>query len=68
MKRVCHDTSALVGDFYEKDYLDGFLRVSKMNDKEREEIKKFNIGPGNYHMLDNIKAFLTVNGFIDQNF
>ena len=42
MKRVCHDTSALVGDFYEKDYLDGFLRVSKMNDKEREEIKKFN--------------------------
>ena len=68
MKRVCHDTSVLVGDFYEKDYLDGFLRVSKMNDKEREEIKKFNIGPNNYHQLDNIKAFLTVNGFIDQNF
>jgi hypothetical protein len=68
MKRVCHDTSVLVGDFYEQDYLDGFLRVSKMNDKEREEIKKFNIGPNNYHMLDHIKAFLTVNGFIDQNF
>ena len=68
MKRVCHDTSVLVGDFYESDYLHGFLRVSKMNDKEREEIKKFNIGPNNYHKLDNIKAFLTVNGFIDQNF
>jgi len=68
MKRACHDTSVLVGDFYEKDYLDGFLRVSKMNDKEREEIKKFNIGPNNYHQIDHIKAFLIVNGFIDENF
>jgi hypothetical protein len=68
MKRMCHDTSVLIGDFYEKDYLDGYLRVSKMNDKEREEIKKFNIGPNNYHQLDHIKAFLTINGFISEIF
>jgi len=68
MKRVCHDTSALVGDLYESDYLRGFLKVKNLNDRERLEIKKFNIGPVNYQFIDEIKVFLTVNGFIDKNF
>lgn len=68
MKRISRNTASFVGDFYEQDYLDGFLMVCKMNDKERDDIKKFNIGPINYGKLDQIKSFLIINGFIKENF
>jgi len=68
MKRICHDTSILVGDLYEIDYLSGFLRVSNMNDAQRDLIHKFNIGLSQYERLDEIRSFLRVNGFIDKNF
>lgn len=68
MKRVCHDTSVLIGDFYEAEYLSGYLKVSEMNDRERDEIRKFNIGPSIYQQLDVIKSFLRVNGFIGPDF
>lgn len=39
-----------------------------MNDRERDEIRKFNIGPSIYPQLDVIKSFLRVNGFIGPDF
>ncbi len=67
-KRVCNDTSVLVGDIYEADYLKGYLRLLNTTQSERQDILKFNVGVKDYDNIDKIRAFLTVNDFIDQYF
>lgn len=63
IKRIGRDTSLLTGDLEEQEYLSGYLLVSKMNDAQREEILKYNIGPEQFGELDRIKAFLRLNHF-----
>lgn len=67
-KRFCNDTSVLVADMYEMDYLKGYLRMLNTTQSERQDILKFNVGVKDYGNIDKIKAFLTINGFIDQHF
>jgi len=66
LKRVCKDTSVMVGDSYEKDYLNGYLRVIKLSDAERQDVLHYNVGPQNFDQVDLIKAFLKINGFVIQ--
>ena len=64
-KRYCADTSVLFGDAYEHEYLAGYLDVEKMNDQQRDDILKYNIGLRQLKELPKIKKFLDVNGFGD---
>ena len=68
IKRYCTDTACLVGDVYEADYLDGYLEVKKMTDKQRTSILKYQVGPEQVSEIPKIKHFLEVNGFIDKDF
>lgn len=68
LKRVCKDTSTLVGDTYHTCYLSGYLKVLNTDASERKNILKFNVGAKDYENIPKIKAFLTINGFIDKNF
>lgn len=45
------------------DYLNGYLSVSKMTAKERDDILKYNIGPEQFFELPTIKKFLEKNKF-----
>lgn len=58
------ETSILTGDLEEQEYLAGYLLVAKMTDAELDEILKYNIGPDQFAELDQIKAFLSINGFL----
>lgn len=44
-------------------YLSGFELVSEMDNKMRNDILHYNIGPDQKYELDNIKEFLKVNKF-----
>jgi len=62
IKSLCHDSSILIGNMQEADYLKGYLTVSKMNAKERDDILKYNIGEEHLGFeLELIKEFLKVN-------
>lgn len=63
IKRICEDTSLLTGDLEEQEYLSGYLLVAKLDDSQRDEILKYNVGPDNFNDLDRIKAFLNLNKF-----
>lgn len=68
LKRVCKDTSVLVGDTYHTCYLSGYLKVMNTDASERKNILKFNVGAKDFENIPKIKSFLTINGFIDENF
>ena len=65
LKRYCKDTSVLFGDYYEHEYLAGYLDVKKLTDSQRKDILEYNIGFQQYSDLINIKKFLKVNKFVD---
>ena len=44
-------------------YLNGYQLVNKMDDKMRDDILHYNIGPDQKYELENIKEFLKVNKF-----
>lgn len=68
IKRICKNTSMLVGDTYHTCYLSGYLKILNTDASERRNILKFNVGARDFETIPKIKAFLTINGFIDQNF
>jgi surface protein len=62
MKRGVRDCK-LYGGALESGYFNGYNYVQMMDDKEREDILKYNIGPDQRNELDKIKRFLEVNKF-----
>ena len=62
-KREIHDMSLLGAWTDDASYFVGYQIVNKMNDKEREDILKYNIGPGQLNELSDIKKFLEINTF-----
>lgn len=62
-KREFQDTSLLGGNGDDQSYFVGYQIVKKMSDKERDDILKYNIGPGQIEELPNIKKFLKLNKF-----
>jgi hypothetical protein len=47
----------------ETDYLLGYLMVKDMSEEERDDLIKYNIGPGQIKDLPLIKEFFKVNKF-----
>lgn len=47
----------------DEDYLDGYLRVCKMSDKDKERLLEVPIGPDQLFELDTIEKFLKINKF-----
>lgn len=45
------------------DYLNGYLKVLNMTQKERDDILKYPIGPEQIYELETIKKFLKINNF-----
>lgn len=63
-KRVLQDSKLPGGDSRgETDYLLGYLQIHKMTDKERDDVLKWNIGPGQLQELPKIKEFFRLNKF-----
>lgn len=63
-KRVLKDCSKYGGDSHEEtDYLLGYLMVKDLTDEERDDLIKYNIGPGQIKDLPKIKKFLQLNKF-----
>lgn len=62
-KRELIDMSLLGGWIDDASYLIGYEIVNKMNDKERDDILKYNIGPDQLDDLQTIKEFLKINNF-----
>lgn len=63
-KRVLCDCRKLGGDSHgETDYLVGYLKIRDFDDDMRDDIIKYNIGPGQISELNNIKRFLKLNKF-----
>lgn len=62
-KREFQDCSLLGGNGDDQSYFVGYQIVKKMSDKERDDILKYNIGPGQINELKNIKMFLKLNNF-----
>lgn len=62
MKRGVGDCR-LYGGALESGYFNGYNYVQAMDDDERENILKYNIGPDQLKELDKIKKFLEVNEF-----
>lgn len=50
-------------DSLDMDYLNGYLMVKDMGEKQREELIKYSIGPDQIYELEKIKKFLSVNKF-----
>lgn len=62
-KREFQDCSLLGGNGDDQSYFVGYQIVKKMTDKERDDVLKYNIGPGQLKELPNIKKFLRLNKF-----
>lgn len=62
-KRELCDCSIKGGNGDDASYLRGYCMVDKMSDEERNDILKYNIGPGQLEELDDIKKFLQLNKF-----
>lgn len=62
-KRELCDCSIRGGNGDDASYLRGFRIIDKMSDKERDDVLKYNIGPGQIPDLPNIKKFLKLNKF-----
>lgn len=62
-KRELQDCSILGGNGDDMSYFCGYQIVKNMTDEERDDILKYNIGPGQIPELPKIKEFLKVNKF-----
>ena len=62
-KREIQDCSLMGGNGDDQSYFCGYQIVKKMTDKERDDILKYNIGPGQIPELPDIKKFLKLNKF-----
>ena len=63
-KRVVKDCSLYGGDaISESDYFCGYMLVKDMTDEQRQDLIKYNIGPGQIDELDDIKKFFSINKF-----
>lgn len=63
-KRIVQDCKLPGGDSHgETDYLIGYLQVYKMSDAEKDDILKYNIGPGQIADLPKLKQFFKLNKF-----
>jgi hypothetical protein len=62
-KRELQDCSIIGGNGDDMSYFCGYQIVKGMNNKERDDILKYNIGPDQLPELPNIKKFLKVNKF-----
>lgn len=62
-KREIQDCSLIGGNGDDQSYFCGYQIVKDMTDAERDDILKYNIGPGQIHELPKIKRFLEVNKF-----
>jgi len=62
-KREFQDCSLLGGNGDDQSYFVGYQLVKRMSDKERDDVLKYNIGPGQLTELPNIKKFLKLNNF-----
>jgi hypothetical protein len=47
----------------DEDYLDGYLRVKKMSEKDRERLLELPIGPDQLFELDTLEKFIKINKF-----
>jgi hypothetical protein len=47
----------------DEDYLDGYLRVKKMSEKDRERLLELPIGPDQLYELDTLEKFIKINNF-----
>lgn len=63
IKREIVDMSLLGGWPDDASYLIGYEMIKKMNDQERDDILKYNIGPRQLEDLNRIKEFIKVNRF-----
>ena len=62
-KRELQDCSIMGGNGDDMSYFVGYQIVKDMTDKERDDILKYNIGPGQIKELPEIKKFLKLNKF-----
>lgn len=62
-KRELTDCSIIGGNGDDMSYFVGYQMVKNMTDKERDDILKYNIGPGQIKDLPDIKKFLKLNKF-----
>lgn len=62
-KREIIDMSMLGGYMDDASYFCGYRMIDKMDDKMRDDILKYNIGPSQISELPNIKKFLEENKF-----
>ena len=62
-KRELQDCSLPGGNGDDQSYFCGYQLVKKMTDEERDDILKYNIGPGQIKDLPDIKRFLKQNKF-----
>ena len=63
-KRVVKDCSLYGGDaISESDYFCGYMLVKDMTDEQRQDLIRYNIGPGQIDELDDIKKFFSINKF-----
>jgi hypothetical protein len=51
------------GESYDNIYFEGLTLVSKMDNKLRDKLLKYKIGPEQIQYLDNIEQFFNVNHF-----
>ena len=62
-KRELQDCSIIGGNGDDMSYFCGYQIVKNMTDEERDDILKYNIGPGQIKDLPDIKKFLKLNKF-----
>ena len=62
-KRELRDCSIIGGNGDDMSYFVGYQLVKNMTDEERDDILKYNIGPGQIKDLPNIKKFFKLNKF-----
>lgn len=62
-KRELQDCSIIGGNGDDMSYFVGYQLVKSMTDKERDDILKYNIGPGQLNDLAQIKKFFRLNKF-----
>lgn len=63
LKASLEDTSIMGANGEDQNYFCGYQIVKTLTDAQRDDILKYNIGPGQLADLDDIKKFLSLNKF-----